>query len=78
MAQSLEEVLAAALALSEPDRAELAGLLEASLEAPPGARHPAWPQELRRRDEQLQSGEVRPVSWDEVRRKLQARLDAPE
>lgn len=49
MSQTVAELLDAALALSEPERAELAELLAASLPTPSSALHPAWVAELRRR-----------------------------
>ena len=72
MSQTVAELLDAALALPEPERAELAELIAASLTSPPSALHPAWPAELRRRAAEIDSGTVRPVSWDEVRRQAQA------
>lgn len=76
MSQAVAEVLNAALALSEDERAELAELIEASLSAPPGGLHPAWSAELRRRAAEIDSGAVKPVPWDEVCKQVQAQLDA--
>jgi putative addiction module component (TIGR02574 family) len=72
MSQTVAEILDAALALSEPERAELAELLAASLNSPPGSLHPAWGAELRRRAAEIDSGKVKPVPWDEVRRQVEA------
>jgi putative addiction module component (TIGR02574 family) len=76
MSQTATEILNAALALSEAERAELAELLAASLTAPAGKLHPAWADELRRRAAEIDSGAVKPVPWDEVRKQVRAQLDA--
>ena len=73
MSQTVAELLDAALALPEPERAELAELIAASLTSPPSSLHPAWSAEVRRRAAEIESGKVRPVPWDEVRRAAQAR-----
>jgi putative addiction module component (TIGR02574 family) len=76
MSQTVAELLTAALALPESERAELAELLAASVNSPPSSLHPAWADEVRRRAAEIDSGQVRPVPWDEVRRQVQAQLDA--
>jgi putative addiction module component (TIGR02574 family) len=76
MSEAVAEILSAALALPEAERAELAELLTASLTSPPSSLHPAWAAELRRRAAEVDSGTVTAVSWDEVRRQAQAQLDA--
>jgi putative addiction module component (TIGR02574 family) len=78
MPQTLAELLEAALALPEAERAELAELLAATITAPPSSLHPAWAAELRRRAAEIDSGQVQPVPWDEVRRQVRAQLDAGE
>ncbi|MCI0702173.1 MAG: addiction module protein [Planctomycetia bacterium] len=78
MSQAVAELLNAALALSESERAELAELLAATLTSPPSSLHPAWAAELRRRADQIDSGQVKPIPLDEVRRQVQAQLDAAE
>ena len=35
----------------------------------PSQLHPAWREELRRRAAQIDAGEVRPVPWEEVKRR---------
>jgi len=76
MPQTLAELLDAALTLPESERAELADLLAASIPSPPSALHPAWAAELRRRVAEIESGRVASVPWAEVRRQVQAQLDA--
>jgi putative addiction module component (TIGR02574 family) len=76
MSQTVAELLEAALALPETERAELAELLTASIPASSSALHPNWAAELRRRAAEIDSGEVRPVPWEEVRRQVRAQLDA--
>jgi putative addiction module component (TIGR02574 family) len=69
MPTTLDAVYQAALALPEDQRAALADRILGTL-APddPSQLHPAWRTELRRRSGQVESGEVTPIPWDEVRR----------
>lgn len=76
MSRTVAELLDAALVLSEPERAELTELLAASLTAPPSSLHPAWAAEIRRRAAEIDSGQVRPVPWDEVRRQVEIQLES--
>jgi putative addiction module component (TIGR02574 family) len=76
MPQTVAEILEAALALPEAERAELAELLAAAVPAPSTSLHAAWAAELRRRAAEIDSGQVKPIPWDEVRRQVQAQLDA--
>lgn len=76
MPQTVAELLEAALALPEVERAELAELLTASVPEPPSSLHAAWAAELRRRAAEIDSGQVKPIPWDEVRGQVQAQLDA--
>ena len=75
MTQSVAELFDAALALSELERAELAELLVATVGSSTSL-HPAWGTELRQRLAEVESGQVQPMPWDEVRREVRARLDA--
>ena len=75
MTQSVTELFDAALALSEPERAELVELLLATVGGSSGL-HPAWGAELRRRVAEVVSGQVKPIPWDDVRREARSRLDA--
>jgi putative addiction module component (TIGR02574 family) len=73
MTQDATELLKRALALSEEERAELAGSLLESLDdahEDPEAVEAAWSEEIARRIEELDSGKVKPVSLDTFRRKL--------
>jgi putative addiction module component (TIGR02574 family) len=76
MSQIVAELLHAALTLSEPERAELVELLAASLTSPTSSLHPSCAAELRRRVAEIDSGQLQPVPWDEVRRQVQAQLDS--
>lgn len=76
MSQAVATVLSAALALPEAERAELAELIAESLHAPPSDLHPAWGAELRRRAAEVDSGDVKPVPWDEVRKQVRTQLGA--
>ena len=63
------QVYEAALALAEEERAELASrLLESLPQDTPSQLHPAWADELPRRLAQVDSGQVTPVPWEEVKR----------
>jgi putative addiction module component (TIGR02574 family) len=75
MSQAVADLLNAALALPEAERAELAELLAASLSTEASSLHPSWSEELSRRAAEVDSGAVKPVPWDEVRRQVQAQLD---
>ena len=69
----------AAMALAEEERAELASrLLESLPQDTPSERHPAWVDEIRRRLAQVDSGEVTPVSWEEVKRRAWEAVDRGE
>ena len=72
MTPTLDTVYQAAMALPEEQRAELADRLLGTLSPDvPSQLHPAWRTELKRRSAQVDSGEVTPIPWDEVRRKVQ-------
>jgi putative addiction module component (TIGR02574 family) len=64
------ELLKKALALSDHERAELAGNLLDSLDATVDEdADVAWQKEIARRLQEVQSGLVKTVSWNEVREK---------
>jgi len=70
MTQEAHELLQKALALPENERAELAGNLIASLDAPVDRDvDAAWQQEVARRLHEVQSGKVGTISWEEVQQK---------
>jgi putative addiction module component (TIGR02574 family) len=77
MATTVTSLFRQAAHLGEGDRAALAGLLLESLEhtASPGI-DAAWAEEIERRVRQLETGDVEPVPWDEVRARLLARENA--
>jgi putative addiction module component (TIGR02574 family) len=64
------ELLKRALTLSDKERAELASDLIDSLDptVDPDAEL-AWQEEIARRLLEIESGRVKTISWDEVRRK---------
>lgn len=74
MTQTVAALFEAALALSEVERAELVELLTTT-GAVSGDLHPAWGAELRRRAAEVDSGQVKAIPWDEVRREVRSRLD---
>ncbi|WP_165067733.1 addiction module protein [Paludisphaera rhizosphaerae] len=70
MALAVEEILAAALALSDVDRPDL---IEALLDSVDSSDQPSldesWREEIQRRSAELATGAVKPVSWTEVKRR---------
>jgi putative addiction module component (TIGR02574 family) len=71
MSPAGEALLRLALKLPEADRLELADALIAASE-PPEAVRAAWLAEAHRRTEELHSGKVTPIPWEEVKRRLHA------
>ena len=70
MTQEVAELLKKALALPVEARAALAGsLLESSDEVDASAEE-EWSKEISRRIEELDSGKVKPVPWEEARRQI--------
>jgi putative addiction module component (TIGR02574 family) len=71
-----QELLQRALSLPDNERAELAGNLIASLEVAHDLDiDTAWQQEVARRFKEVQSGEVKTVSWESAIKKGQTLLD---
>ncbi len=71
MARDLETMVRNALELSESDRATLARLLIESLEPPPDPEvEELWAVEAERRWQEIESGAVQAVPWEEVRARL--------
>ena len=72
MSSNMDHVLDAALALPDGDRVELVEAIIASLQ--PEDRPPfdeSWREVIRRRSAEIRSGQIVPVSWEDV--KQQAR-----
>ena len=77
MSATSRAVLDQALRLSEEERAEIAGELIASLDGPPDEDvERAWEEEISRRLEQVDRGEVVPEPWETVRDRIAAALRA--
>jgi len=76
MERDAAEVLRDALALSPEVRAALVDTLIGSLdqEVDPAAEE-AWREEIYRRLQQIDSGAVHLIPWEEARRRLQFRLE---
>ncbi len=79
MATSAEELYKKALGLKERERAALAARLIESLdtEIEEGVEA-AWLAEVERRMEELDSGEVQSIPWDDVRARLLGNLNASD
>jgi putative addiction module component (TIGR02574 family) len=71
MATELKQLFREALELTDNERATLAGLLIESLEGPedPDVEN-AWAAETERRWNEIESGAVETIPWDEVKAKL--------
>ena len=77
MSKTFTEIFREAADLPEHDRATLAGLLIESLEGEPDPDvDAAWAAEIERRVAEVEAGTVKTVPWEEVRRRLLARLNA--
>lgn len=76
MSSDVGEITAAALALSEEDRADLIARLMESLEGPPDADvEQAWSDEVARRLEEVRTGTVKTIPWAGVRARLREDAD---
>jgi putative addiction module component (TIGR02574 family) len=74
MDPSAEQVLHDALKLPDGDRLQIAEALFSSLQ--PNQQPPfdeSWREVIRRRSDELESGMVTPVPWQEVKRRIQER-----
>ena len=73
MSPKAEDILQTALRLSDDERARLASLLVESLEAPledPREVEEAWREEVERRVDELDSGKVTAIPWEEAWRRI--------
>jgi putative addiction module component (TIGR02574 family) len=72
MAAELNQVFHDALELSDSERATLVGLLIESLEAGEADAdvEAAWAAEAERRWQEIESGQVKTIPWEEVRANL--------
>ena len=70
MTQEARDLLQKALALPENERAELAGNLLSSLDTTVDQDvDAAWQQEVAHRLDEVQSGKVKTIPWEEVQQK---------
>jgi len=76
MTSEVSELLKKALALPPEARAALADSLLESLDEEPVDEgvEAAWSEEIKRRIEEIDSGKVQMIPYEEVRRRLAARL----
>ncbi len=76
MTQQTAQLLEQVLRLPEKERSELADKLLENLEpASEEDVEAAWGEEIRRRIEEVESGAVKPVPWDEARRQILEDID---
>ncbi len=74
MSSTAERLLQEAMTLSVDERLELAEALMDGAEPAKGLPfHSAWLAEVQRRSQQIDSGEVTLISWEEVKRSLETR-----
>jgi putative addiction module component (TIGR02574 family) len=74
--QNVSELLKKALALPPEARAALAGSLLDSLdETLDASAEEEWNKEIARRIEEMDSGKVKPIPWEEARRQIFSILD---
>jgi putative addiction module component (TIGR02574 family) len=76
MSPDVSELLKKALALPPEARAALASSLLESLDEEPADEgvEAAWDEEIKRRIQEIDSGKVQMIPYEEVRRRLLARL----
>ncbi len=76
MTEEASDILKKALALPSEARAAIAGSLLESLDETPADEgvEAAWSEEIKRRIEEVDSGRVQLIPYEEVRRRLMARL----
>jgi putative addiction module component (TIGR02574 family) len=67
MTLKTKKLLAEALQLSAAEREALAGQLFDSLEAEDPEAEAAWQEEIARRIDELDNGDVKPIPWAEAR-----------
>ncbi|MGA7687134.1 MAG: addiction module protein [Terriglobales bacterium] len=76
MTRDAQELLQRALTLPNKERAELAGNLLSSVDATMDLdADAAWQEEISRRLREVESGQVKAVSWDEALQKGQSLID---
>jgi putative addiction module component (TIGR02574 family) len=76
MSPATEQLLQAALALSEEERLELAEALLASQDQSSGLPFdPAWLSEIQRRSAEVEAGMVQSSPWPVVRERVRQRLE---
>jgi putative addiction module component (TIGR02574 family) len=76
MISSADQLIDAALALPDGERVEVVEAILASLQ--PADRPPfdeSWRSEIQRRSAELKSGQVKPVSWSDVKRAAREQAD---
>jgi putative addiction module component (TIGR02574 family) len=75
MTQRALELLQKVLALTEEERAELAGSLIESLDGRADAdAKSAWNQEIAHRVAEMDAGRAKTVSWEEVQERITSRI----
>jgi putative addiction module component (TIGR02574 family) len=71
MSSDTVKLLEDALKLPEPERADLADCLYASLEREPTRPlNPSWEVEIKRRLQQIDSGKAKLIAWEEARKRI--------
>lgn len=75
MTKAAQELLADALRLDTTERAKLAAELLASLDGEPEEDvEAAWAEEVERRMDEIESGAVKLVPWEDVKRRVEKEI----
>ena len=64
-----QTIVSQALSLSPNERADIANVLLQSLEAPQDYES-EWMDLVEKRHQEIQSGKVKPITWDEMKSKI--------
>jgi len=70
----IRELYQASLEIPEADRVDLASLIWSSV-APDPEIEASWLEEIRRRNEEIKSGQTELIPWSEVRKYIERILD---
>jgi len=74
---TVETIIKNALEKSETDRARIAEILISSLEDTPDSEvEKAWQEEIARRIDEVDSGKVKCIPWEEIRDRLNGKTHA--
>jgi putative addiction module component (TIGR02574 family) len=76
MGPKAQKLLEAALELPEDERADVVGALVESLGPTDPDHEGAWSEEIKRRIQEVESGKVKTIPWEQVDRGIRELLDS--